>query len=239
MDDRWTLDELARRAGAALAGEAVRAPNGRIRDLPDARAIRWYATIGLVDRPLPGPGRSARYGPRHLLQLVAIKRRQAAGHSLADIQAELAGATDETLHRIARIPADEVLADDVSVPPPRARFWASGPTPDQASAPAAGTATRPAESEPELSLRPLRPRRVPAAPTRPVLLVRYQLDLPGGATLGLPYPPSLDDLAAIRSAADGLVAVLAARGLLDPDPPGAPDTPWTVATPQSHEGDAE
>jgi len=46
----WTLDELAARVAEALDGPAYAgAPNGRVRDVPDARAIRWYSTIGLVD----------------------------------------------------------------------------------------------------------------------------------------------------------------------------------------------
>ena len=64
--------------------EYAGAPNGRIRDLPDSRSIRWYSTIGLVDRPLGTRGRNALYGPRHLLQLVAVKRLQAAGRELVD-----------------------------------------------------------------------------------------------------------------------------------------------------------
>jgi DNA-binding transcriptional MerR regulator len=97
----WTIDELAQRAAEALAGDGVRAPNGRVTAVPDRRLIRWYATIGLLDRPLRARGRTARYGPRHLLQLVAVKRRQAEGRTLAEIQAELAGATDATLRAAA------------------------------------------------------------------------------------------------------------------------------------------
>jgi DNA-binding transcriptional MerR regulator len=112
----WTLDELTARVAEALDGPAYPgAPNGRVRDVPDARAIRWYATIGLVDRPLGMRGRTALYGPRHLLQLVAVKRRQAQGHRLADIQAELAGAPDELLRQIA------------DVAPDRPRFWTERP----------------------------------------------------------------------------------------------------------------
>src|SRR5438309_557465 len=102
--DGWTLDELAGRVAQALAADDVRAPNGRVREVPDGRAIRWYTTIGLVDRPLGFRGRTALYGPRHLLQIVAVKRRQAAGLALADIQSELAGATDDTLGRVAKLP---------------------------------------------------------------------------------------------------------------------------------------
>src|ERR671926_828106 len=99
----WTLDELVDRVGRALAAKYPGAPNGRVREVPDRRAIRWYTTIGLVDRPAAMRGRTALYGPRHLLQLVAIKRRQAQGRSLAEIQAELVGASDATLRGVAAV----------------------------------------------------------------------------------------------------------------------------------------
>src|SRR4029453_2724234 len=127
----WTLDELVERVGRALPPEYSGAPNGRVRDLPDRRAIRWYTTTGLVDRPLGMRGRVALYGPRHLLQLVALKRRQAEGRTLAEIQAELAGASDEALAGVARVPE---RLPEVHGPQPdretgaaRTRFWASPP----------------------------------------------------------------------------------------------------------------
>jgi hypothetical protein len=102
-ETNWTLDELTERVGAALSVGYDGQPSGRVRDLPDQRAIRWYTTIGLVDRPAAMRGRTAMYGPRHLLQLVAIKRLQAEGRSLVAIQAELAGATDAQLARVAQL----------------------------------------------------------------------------------------------------------------------------------------
>lgn len=226
MDDGWTVGELTARVADALAGDGVRAPNGRVRDLPDARAIRWYATIGLVDRPLPVPGRSARYGTRHLLQLVAVKRRQAQGRTLAQIQAELTGATDETLGRIAQVPEEILRCPRPAAPAPEARprprFWAAD------TAPAASV-----PEEPELTLHPL-PRRV-HEPREPALAVTYQLALPGGVTLGLPRAPAAGDLAAILAASAGLLTVLATRDLLaaatDTDDP-------TLAVLPIHEGDA-
>src|ERR1700742_2668380 len=96
----WTLDELVRRAAVALAGPAYPGwLNGRVRDVPNHRSVPLYSTIGLVARPAAMQGRTALYGVRHLLQIVAIKRRQAQGRSLAQIQAELGGATNETLRR--------------------------------------------------------------------------------------------------------------------------------------------
>ncbi|WP_242454385.1 MerR family transcriptional regulator [Bailinhaonella thermotolerans] len=101
----WTIGELAERAVAALTSDdAPSIDNRRVRDLPNERLIRWYTSTGLLDPPARR-GRVALYGPRHLLQLVAIKRLQAEGLSLTAIQARLAGATDATLTRAARLPA--------------------------------------------------------------------------------------------------------------------------------------
>ncbi|WP_233617821.1 MerR family transcriptional regulator [Actinomadura sp. WAC 06369] len=119
MDDTWTIGELADRAAAALAAGGETPANGRVRDLPNERLIRWYTTIGLVDPPLGRRGRTALYGRRHLLQLVAVKRRQAAGRSIAEIQVELAAATDESLERIADLPA--------ATGNERERFWRERP----------------------------------------------------------------------------------------------------------------
>ncbi|GIE87018.1 helix-turn-helix domain-containing protein [Actinoplanes regularis] len=125
----WTMEELVDRVRTALAAEYSGAPNGRVRDLPDPRSIRWYSTIGLVDRPLGTRGRNALYGPRHLLQLVAVKRLQAAGRTLAEIQAELSGVSEEALTELARVPSELLAADPPPPPPatPRAPFWKAPP----------------------------------------------------------------------------------------------------------------
>jgi DNA-binding transcriptional MerR regulator len=121
MSDTWTIGELAEHAARALRDGAPPA-NGRVRDVPGERLIRWYTTIGLVDPPLTRRGRIARYGRRHLLQLVAIKRLQAAGHAIAEIQTALAGATDRMLEDAAALP-DLGPAPGPPVP------LASGPAP--------------------------------------------------------------------------------------------------------------
>jgi DNA-binding transcriptional MerR regulator len=89
--------------------------------VPNERLVRWYVTVGLVDPPLSRRGRVARYGRRHLLQLVAVKRLQAEGRSLAEIQTELAGATDEALAAVARVPDTPLLPKVLPAAP--ARFW--------------------------------------------------------------------------------------------------------------------
>ena len=186
MDEpRWTLDELARRAQQALRSDDVREANGR--------AIRWYGTKGLVDKPAIGPGHSARYGERHLLQLVAVKRLQARGLSLAEVQRELAGATEEKLRRIADLQGGSALEEAVlevaaeaeaPAPAPAARFWAA-----RAAAPTV------------------------AAEPLPDTGIRYLIPLTEDVTLTLPVHPDAADLAAIRTAAAPLLALLADRGL--------------------------
>jgi hypothetical protein len=138
MSDTWNIGELAEHAAEALRANA-RPVNGRIRDLPGERLIRWYTTIGLVDPPLTRRGRIAQYGRRHLLQILAIKRLQAAGRSIAQIQAALVGATDAMLEQAAEAPARIPSGAGMSTPPPgtkgdtavpavaRERFWAGHP----------------------------------------------------------------------------------------------------------------
>jgi DNA-binding transcriptional MerR regulator len=125
-----TIGELAATAAAAVSTAVVRGANRRVTDLPDERTIRWYSTIGLLDRPSGSRGRTALYGERHVLQLVAIKRRQAEGRTLAEIQAELVGATDRTLRRIADVPppADAVAMPVSAKSTDGRQFWRERPS---------------------------------------------------------------------------------------------------------------
>ncbi|MDM0071473.1 helix-turn-helix domain-containing protein [Variovorax sp. J31P207] len=58
-------------------------------DLPP-RTVRYYVQLGLVDRP-EGETRAARYGARHLEQLLLIKKWTASGVSLDRIRELLKG----------------------------------------------------------------------------------------------------------------------------------------------------
>jgi DNA-binding transcriptional MerR regulator len=230
-EPRWTLDELAERVDAALAVGYHGQPSGRVRDVPDRRAIRWYTTIGLIDRPVAHRGRTALYGSRHLLQLVAVKRLQARGLPLVAIQQELAGATDTDLERVARLPAttgvvpagsDAPAAPDVDAGPP------AGPT-GAAGVAARRLAARPARraafwrDPPVAALtagaEPTDPD-VPVVPVPGVATLRG-VRLAGGATLLLEPGRDLDaaDLQAILDAAQPLLAVLRARRLDGPPNP--------------------
>ncbi len=102
MDVSWTLTDLVAEAAAAIASLPAPA-NGQIRAVPDERTIRYYGTIGLLDRPSAMRGRTALYDRKHLAQVVAIKRLQAAGRSLAEIQALWPTLDDQSLSRMAGI----------------------------------------------------------------------------------------------------------------------------------------
>jgi DNA-binding transcriptional MerR regulator len=217
----WTIAELAERAAGVLAATqptdtpsadtgpapdaAVPRANGRVRDVPNERLIRWYATVGLVDPPLTRKGRVARYGQRHLLQLVAVKRRQAEGRSLAEIQEELAGATDEALAAVAAIPDRGESVPDASgaalsavSPAAPARFWARPPSPPSpAISPGAPepAADRPGYGSPGLV---------------------HGLRLAPGVVLlleGADHEPGPDDVTEILNAAQPLLRALADRAL--------------------------
>jgi DNA-binding transcriptional MerR regulator len=127
----WTLDELNAQVAQALAVDYAGAANGRIRDVPDIRTIRYYTTRGLIDRPAQMRGRTALYGERHLLQLVAIKRLQAQGLTLAEIQAQVVGQSDRKLRELARIPVQRPQAAEAEATEERreGRFWQAAPAP--------------------------------------------------------------------------------------------------------------
>jgi DNA-binding transcriptional MerR regulator len=182
----WTLDELGAQVALALAVDYDGQANGRVRDVPDRRTIRYYTTLGLIDRPAEMRGRTALYGTRHLLQLVAIKRLQTRGLALAEIQARVIGRTDAALRQLAQLPTDfETAADNK----PRAaetgrrdRFW----------------------------------NAAPAGPTFAEKHQLIGIPLTDGATLLLHSPRSLDehDLSALHVAAAPLLKLLTARRLL-------------------------
>src|SRR5262249_5101766 len=84
--------------------------------------------------------RTALYGRRHLLQLVAIKRLQARGLSLAQVQEELLGLPTTALARLAKVPAEilesppepdvKVTSEEKCVRSQRTEaFWKEEPVP--------------------------------------------------------------------------------------------------------------
>jgi hypothetical protein len=201
---RWTIAELSERVGAALEASGYQAPaNGQVRAVPDLRTIRYYTSLGLLDRPLEMRGRTALYGPRHLYQLCAIKR----------LQAELAGLDDRALARVARISAGALAAADalanadegaeVDEPPPRraGAFWSAAPA--AVARPRADSAARiPAMTAPRI----VQAAKIQIAPG-------VQLEI--APVLGA-FDPTLrsDDAAALHRAAAPLLEELRRQGLI-------------------------
>jgi len=186
--ERWTLPELANEAAQRIA--ALPAPtNGQIRAVPDERTIRYYATLGLLDRPAALRGRTALYDRRHLAQVVAIKRLQSIGRSLAEIQALWPTLDDTTLARMSGVELPARTAPAAV----RSEFWKREP---QETAPAPEPAAAPtAEHHVEL--------RIELAPN-----VSLAIAVPDD---GIALAPA--DIRALRAAAAQLLAELAHRKL--------------------------
>jgi DNA-binding transcriptional MerR regulator len=193
----WTLSELVAEVAARIA--VLPAPsNGQVRAVPDERTVRYYGTIGLLGRPLAMRGRTALYGRRHLAQVVAIKRLQTTGRSLAEIQALWPTLDDPTLARMAGI----------ELPPaggaPRAAsrrdFWKGEPAAAAAPAPTPVPVLAPA-STPSAA--------VIGAPAP----VELRVELLPGVSLSIAMSDdvalSTADVRAIRAAAAPLIAELA------------------------------
>ena len=186
MADAWTLPELVAEAASWIA--TLPPPkNGQVRAVPDERTVRYYAAQGLLDRPTAMRGRTALYSRRHLAQVIAIKRLQSAGHSLAAIQEMWPTLDDVTLARLTGVtlPAKSRAA--------RTEFWKREPP--KVSAPAKVEAAAPAPVEVRVELAPG---------------VHVVIALPEGASI------ASADVHALRAAAAPFVAELAKRGLTAP-----------------------
>lgn len=202
MSASWTIHQLSREVEVRLAGGDVPA-NGQVRAVPDERSIRYYTTLGLLDRPALR-GRTALYGARHLAQLVAIKKLQAEGKALAEIQRILPTLDDAALSTLSGV---ELQAPRRAAG--RRDFWRDA---EDVAAPA-----------PEVA-------PIEVAPASSPLTALLELNLGPGVRLVLqPARPATDaDAAALLAAASPLLAELARRHLVEPvnsqDPQTNPDS---------------
>jgi len=96
--DAFTLEELLAEVGklATSLGLLGIQKDNRVSDLPDVRTVRYYTSLGLVDRPQI-VGRQGIYGRRQILQLLSIKALQTLSLPLQEIQARLYGLSDSEL----------------------------------------------------------------------------------------------------------------------------------------------
>ncbi len=185
MSSSWTLPELVAQVAERIA--ALPPPkNGQVRAVPDDRTVRYYGTIGLLDRPLAMRGRTALYGPRHLAQVIAIKRLQSTGKSLAEIGELWPSLDDPTLARMSGVTLAAMGKRGA-----RKEFWKQAPV-----------STRDAE-----------PPRPPAAPVELRVQLASGLALIIAVDSSAALALSTADVRAIRAAAAPLVTELENRRL--------------------------
>src|SRR5438270_13086658 len=110
-----SLEALSSEVAVQLAelGLLGAAPDARVSAAPDARTVRYYTTLGLLDRPRI-ENRQARYGERHLLQLLAIKALQAFDLPLAEIQRRLYARSDAELAQLVEALSAEARAQETA-----------------------------------------------------------------------------------------------------------------------------
>ena len=95
--DDLTIEELVAAASEVLTAIAPHQTRYKVTERPDVRTIRYYVTQGLLPAPASYDGGRARYGGRHLVRLVALKRMQAEHHTLRRIATVLGAAGDAAL----------------------------------------------------------------------------------------------------------------------------------------------
>jgi DNA-binding transcriptional MerR regulator len=200
VDETWTINELVAEVERRIVA-LPRPQNGQIRAVPDDRTVRYYATIGLIDRPSAMRGRTALYGKKHVAQVVAIKRLQAMGRSLAEIQALWPTLDDVTLSRMSGIE----LPGGATTRSSRKDFWKAEPAPIVASPPARPTPSAPPMASPR--------GRVESAELRVELAPNVSLSIALSGHKETDIAISMADVAAIRAAAAPLIAELARRQL--------------------------
>ncbi len=84
------------------------------------RSIRYYQSLGLVDRPLSANGQG--FNEKHRLQLIGIRLLQAKGLPLGKIQTLLYGRTEEELREVERRRLSEIELSP-SMPQPTGPDW--------------------------------------------------------------------------------------------------------------------
>ena len=228
----FPIADLRTLAARALQdGGYTPAASGRVRAVPDTRTIRYYTTLGLIDRPAEMKGRTALYSNRHVLQIVAIKRLQSQDMTLSDIQQSLLGADNRKLRKIASLPsgfwdsADDFLRN-------RKRQSSEQRKEKKAKAPGVERRRDFWAASPDESV----PTNAPIASNSELessSLVSQQINIPirPGVSINIEQPRHKDSLAsnqelfaneiqlaAIQVAAEDLIAELVRQELLNTDP---------------------
>lgn len=103
----------------------------RVTWTPTPRLLRYYTTLGILDRAAHFQGRTAFYTGKHLLQVLAIKHLQLAGNRLEDIQQLLFGKSEDKLAQMLGLtlplPKPEVPSQTAAPLARRPDFWEEMP----------------------------------------------------------------------------------------------------------------
>jgi DNA-binding transcriptional MerR regulator len=103
VEDSYTLsiEELSEEVVRVLKANNLFASHhdNRVSAAPDMRTIRYYTSLGLLDRPSI-EGRIAKYSRKHLLQLLAVKTLQGVSLPLSEIQEQLYGLSEAELEAV-------------------------------------------------------------------------------------------------------------------------------------------
>jgi DNA-binding transcriptional MerR regulator len=99
QEPEWNLDDLVEVANRLMPDFLPPAQvRGRSQEEVNPRLVRHYTTIGLIDRPAR-VGKEARYGYRHLLQLLVLRRLLSEGYGAQTI-APVVEKDDHQLERL-------------------------------------------------------------------------------------------------------------------------------------------
>lgn len=93
---KWTLDDFVVVANETIPHFLPGDSSQRGREEVNARLVRHYASLGMLDEP-GREGKEARYTYRHLLQLLLLRRMLAQGYGTAAIDSFARRQTDSQL----------------------------------------------------------------------------------------------------------------------------------------------
>src|SRR5512146_915039 len=95
-----TLEELVALTSRWTPVAAGKQARYKVAEVASERTIRYYATTGLIDRPLRYSGTRAVYGYRHFLQVLVVKALQSRDLPLRKIRAMIGGRADDYLEAV-------------------------------------------------------------------------------------------------------------------------------------------
>ncbi len=117
----YSISELAQEVNTWCQHHRVEPLHRRVGPEVTVRNIRYYQSLGLVDRPA-GP-HGVGFSEKHRLQLIAIRLLQAKGLPLDKIQSLLYGRTEEELAEVERRGLVELEEQPQMAFPPTQSDW--------------------------------------------------------------------------------------------------------------------